>query len=226
MSCTFAATILKRKNMSDQELLEAISHENVSAFNELYNKYNKVLFKKAYMRVQNTIHAEEIMQEFWIDIWEHPTKIKWNQDGDTKGFMSSYLLFRILDSVRKESANVMASESNVSLENIENELSYSHVSEEYEIKELETVINGILNELSEKSAEIFMLHYRDGYTMKETADMLQVNERTVKYKSKECISTLKKILESEGNDITSFTVLKNASSCIVYIILLSDQMIK
>jgi hypothetical protein len=56
--------------------------------------------------------------------------------------------------------------------------------------------------------------------------MLQVNERTVKYKSKECISTLKKILESEGNDITSFTVLKNASSCIVYIILLSDQMIK
>jgi len=71
-----------------------------------------------------------------------------------------------------------------------------------------------------------MLHYRDGYTMKETADMLQVNERTVKYKSKECISTLKKILESEDNDITSFTVLKNASSCIVYIILLSDQMIK
>jgi RNA polymerase sigma factor (sigma-70 family) len=224
--CTFAMIILKLKNMSDQELLEAISHENVSAFNELYNKYNKVLFKKAYMRVQNTIHAEEIMQEFWIDIWEHPTKIKWTQDGDTKGFMSSYLLFRILDSVRKESANVMASESNVNLENIENELSYSHVSEEYEIKELETVINGILNELSEKSAEIFMLHYRDGYTMKETANMLQVNERTVKYKSKECISTLKKILESEGNDITSFTVLKNASSCIVYIILLSDQMIK
>jgi len=54
--------------MSDQELLEAISHENTKAFNELYNRYNKILFKKAYIRVQNTTQAEEIMQEFWIDV--------------------------------------------------------------------------------------------------------------------------------------------------------------
>jgi len=214
-----------QKIMSDQELLEAISHKNAKAFNELYNRYNKFLFKKAYIRVQNTTQAEEIMQEFWIDVWQYPTRMKWNENGEAKGFMSNYLLFRILDSVRKESTNIMAAESKVSLENIENELSYSHVLEEYDIKELETVITEILKELPAKSAEIFMLHYRDGYTIKETADMLQINERTVKYKSKECISALKKILESEENDITSFAVVKNVSSCVVYILLLSDKIV-
>jgi RNA polymerase sigma factor (sigma-70 family) len=212
--------------MSDQELLEAISNEDVNAFNELYSRYNKFFFKKTYMRVQNTLRAEDIMQEFWIDVWKYPTKIKWNQEGDAKGFMSSYLLFRILDSFRRESLNVMSSEKKVSLDNLENELSYSHVSEEYDIKELETVILEILQKMPEKSAEIVLLHYRDGYTIKETADLLHMNERTVKYKSKECINALKEILESKDKkDATSFTVVKNVSSCVVYILLMSDKLV-
>jgi RNA polymerase sigma factor (sigma-70 family) len=223
LTFTFTENIFTK--MSDKELLEAISHEDVNAFDELYSKYNKTLFRKAYIRVKNTLRAEDIMQEFWIDIWEHPTRIKWNQDGEAKGFLSSYLLFRILDSVRKESSNVMASEKKVSLDTIENEWLYSHVTEEYDIRELETVIYSILQKMPEKSAEIVMLHYRDGYTIKETADLLQMNERTVKYKSKECIAALKKILESKDKDATSFTVVKNASSCVVYIILMSDTLI-
>lgn len=213
------------EGMSDQELLEAISHKDVNAFNQLYHRYNKLLFKKACIRVQDIVQAEEIMQDFWIDIWKQPSRIKSNQDGEAKGFLFNYLFFRILDFIRKEGVNVIALANNETLERVENELSYTHISEEYDIKELETVISGILKELPGKMDEIFMLRYRDGYTIKETAEMLNINERTVKYRSKECIAALKKIMEKEGIDITSFKVLRDVSSSVVYIVFMADKII-
>ena len=211
--------------MSDQELLEAISLKDVSAFSHFYEKHNKQLFSKAYARVKDITMAEEIMQNFWIDIWEHSKKIKTNQDGDAKGFLSNFLLFRILDFLRKAKVNTIVLTDQETIENIENQMSYTHVSEEYDIKELETVINGILEEFPGKMAEIFALHYKEGYTLKETAHILQMNERTVKYKSKESVETLKKMLTKEGIDITSFRVARDISSSIVYIAFWADSML-
>ena len=211
--------------MSDQELLEAIGRKDVNAFNGLYRKYNKSLLSKACLRVQDTSLAEGIMQDFWIDIWTQPLKIKCNPDGEAKGFLSNYLLFRVLDFFRKESMNVIALAGNESLESVENELSYTHISEEYDIKELESVINGILKDFPDKMGEIFMLLHRDGYTIKETAEIMKMNERTVKYKSKQCIDALKKIMEKEGMDARSFKVIRDVSSSVIYIVFIADKII-
>lgn len=211
--------------MSDQELLEAIARKDVNAFNGLYRKYNKLLFNKACLRVRDAEQAEGIMQDFWIEIWTRPSRIKYNPDGDAKGFLSNYLLFRVLDFYRRESINVIALANNETLENVEDELSYTHISEEYDIKELESVINGILKDFPDKMGEIFMMLHRDGYTIKETAEILKMNERTVKYKSKQAIATLKKIMEKEGMDAKSFKVIRNVSSSVVYIVFIADKLI-
>lgn len=216
---------MNNEAVPDKELLEAIARKDVNAFNCLYRRYNRLLFNKACFRVQNTEQAEGIMQDFWIDIWTQPLKIKYNPDGNAKGFLSSYLLFRLLDFYRKESLNVIALVNNETLESVENTLSYSHVSEEYDIKELELVINGILKDLPDKMSEIFMLLHREGHTIKETAEILNINERTVKYKSKQCLDTLRKIMEKEGIDAKSFKVIRDVSSSVIYIVLLSDKIL-
>lgn len=213
------------KAMSDQEMLESIARKEVTAFNLLYRKYNKLLLRKANLRIQDSELAEEVMQDFWIDVWIQPSKIKCNPDGDAKGFLSNYLLFRVLDFYRKESTNVMSMANNETLESVEEELSYTHISEEYDIKELETVINGILDEFPGKMGEIFMMLHRDGYTIKETAEVLKINERTVKYKSKQAIDTLKRIMEKEGMDAKSFKIVRDVSSSVIYIVFMADKMI-
>lgn len=211
--------------MSDLELLEAIARKDVNAFNSLYRKYNKFLLTKASLRIQDTELAEGIMQDFWIEVWIQPSKIKCNTDGNAKGFLSNYLLFRVLDFYRRESMNVIALANNETLEHIEDEFSYTHISEEYDIKELELVINCILKDFPNKMGEIFMMLHRDGYTIKETAKILNMNERTVKYKSKQAIATLKEMMEKERVDATSFKVIRDVSSSVIYIVLIADKIV-
>lgn len=213
------------KAVSDQELLEAIARKDVNAFNCLYRKYNKILLNKARIRIQDTELAEGVMQDFWVEVWVQPSKIKCNPDGDAKGFISNYLLFRVLDFYRKESINVIALANLETIESVENEFSYTHVSEEYDIKELESVIEGILKDFPDKMGEVFMMLHRDGYTIKETAEMLKMNERTVKYKSKQAIAALKKMMEKEGMDAKSFKVVRDVSSSVIYIVFMADKLI-
>lgn len=40
--------------------------------------------------------------------------------------------------------------------------------------------------------------FRDGYTIRETAEILKINERTVKYKSKHAIVALKKMMNKKS----------------------------
>jgi DNA-directed RNA polymerase specialized sigma24 family protein len=120
---------------------------------------------------------------------------------------------------------VISLANNETLESIESELSYTHISEEYDIKELESVINGILEEFPGRMGEIFMMLHRDGYTIKETAEVLKINERTVKYKSRQAIDTLKRIMEKEGMDAKSFKVARDVSSSVIYIVFMADMII-
>ncbi len=210
--------------MSDKELLESISQKDANAFHLFYEKYSKVLLNKTQIRVKDIVIAEEIMQDFWINIWENPQKIKTNTEGDAKGFLSGFLFYRILDFLRQSSINAIVISSETTLNNIEKELTYTHVSEEYDIKELETVINSILEEMPNQMAEIFSLQYEKGYSLKEIATNLNLNERTVKYKSKQNIDTLKKRLIEEGIDISSFRVLRNATTSVV-VILMADKIL-
>ncbi len=209
--------------MSDQELLEAIARKDVNAFNFLYRKYNKFLLKKANLRVRDIELAGGVMQDFWIDIWTQPLRIKCNPNGDAKGLLSNYLLYRILDFYRKESTNAIALANNETLESVEEELSYTHISEEYDVKELESVIDRILKDFPGKIGEIFMMLHRDGYTIRETAEVLKMNERTVKYKSKQAIGALKKIMEKEGMDAKSFKVVSDVSSSVIYIVFIANK---
>ncbi|OJV85845.1 MAG: hypothetical protein BGO34_02730 [Bacteroidia bacterium 44-10] len=90
---------------------------------------------------------------------------------------------------------------------------------------MESVINGILKDFPDKMGEIFMMLHRDGYTVRETAEILNMNERTVKYKSKQAVAALKKMMEKEGMDARSFKVIRDVSSSVLYIVFIADKLI-
>ncbi|MGI6074536.1 MAG: RNA polymerase sigma factor [Fermentimonas sp.] len=210
--------------MTDSELLNEVALKNKKAFDSLYRKYNKMLFRKCYARVKSITKAEEVMQNVWIDVWEHPERIKTDEEGNAEVMLANYLFFRILDMFRRESTDVIALVSDVSLEEVENGLSYTHVSEELDIKELEAIIVKILDELPGKQAEIFMMLHRDGYTVKEIANKLNMNERTVRAHSKQSLNVLKNEVEKEFSGAKKFKIMRDVSSSIIYIIFIADKM--
>ncbi|MGC3977462.1 MAG: sigma-70 family RNA polymerase sigma factor [Paludibacteraceae bacterium] len=211
-------------NKTDGELFEAISRQDIDAFNALYGRYNRLLYKRVYGRLEDAVQSQEIMQDFWITIWTKPDFVKTADDGSAKGFLYHYLAYRVLDAIRKENFKRIASATHTPLEQLEEKLSYLHVSEEYEIKELEVLIDAALRDLPGQTAEVFILHWRKGYSLKETADLLHLNERTVRLKSKESIAALRRMIENGDIDATSFKIMRDTSLVIVYVVFLSDKM--
>jgi hypothetical protein len=64
------------------------------------------------------------------------------------------------------------------------------------MKELHAVIDKALDSLPDTYKKIFKLLYVDELSVSETAKILSMNERTVNYKSRECIDNIKKSLDA------------------------------
>lgn len=212
--------------ISDKNLLSDIAGKDEKAFNLFYDRYYKLLYKWAFQRTGDMDITDDITQNFWIKIWEEPELIKTDEEGCAKNFMLRHFTYRMLDYMKSSYIKTLTG-NRVSPEEIENELSYTHVSEELDFKELENIINDILKKLPGKMAEIFVVHVRDGHTIQETAEILDINERTVRYNTKECIGLLKKELGKKGKDWiddSSSIIVKNAGSCII-IVFIADKLL-
>ncbi len=211
--------------MSDKELIEAISRKDEIAFNVFYNRYYRLLYEWAFRRTSDLEWTDEINQNFWIAIWMEPEIIKTDAKGSANKFLLHHFTYRMLDFLKSSYVKTLSDTDKISFKRLENELSYSHVAEEYDIKEFESVINEILRGLPDKVGEIFMMLHGEGYTIKETAEILSINERTVKYKSKQAMDALKKIIEKEGLDTKSFKVVRDVSSSVIYIVFIADKIL-
>lgn len=211
----------KTMAVSDKGLIEAISRKDNAAFNTFYNKYYRLLYEWAFKRTKDLELTDEITQNFWMSLWEEPRIIKTDANGSANKFLLHHFTYRMLDFLKSSYVKTLTDTDRISFEELENELSYTHVSEEYDIKEFESVLNDVLKGFPDKMGEIFIMLHRDGYTIKETAEMLKINERTVKYKSKQAIDALKKIMEKEGMDAKSFKVVRDVSCSVTYIVFIT-----
>jgi len=211
--------------ITDKQLIENICQRKETAFNEFYNRYFRLLYDWAFRRTGDFDMTDDITQNFWISVWSEPSLLKTDAAGSANKFLLHHFTYRMLDYLKSSYVKTLSEKNRVSFEEIENELINSSSSEEYDIKDFEKVVTEILQEMPGKMAEIFILHHREGYTIRETAEKLQMNERTVKYKSKECISAVKKIMEDENIHSASFRVVRDATSVVVYVILLSDKIV-
>ena len=56
---------------SDGELLKFLRGGNEEAFREIYERYWKRMFYKAGKNLNNAALAEELVQDIFLDIWNH-----------------------------------------------------------------------------------------------------------------------------------------------------------
>ncbi|MBB4034795.1 RNA polymerase sigma factor (sigma-70 family) [Dysgonomonas hofstadii] len=212
---------------SDKELIEAISKKDESAFNSLYNRYANLLYRWAINRIGVVELTEEITQNFWLNIWIDPLKIKPDTNASVRKFLLQHFTFYTMDYMK--SVYLKASREGKELimgEESSQDISYTHIDEDFAIGELNRVISEILRDLPRENQKIFELVYRKGYTINESAAILKINTRTVSYKSKESITHIKKSLKRwYGDNEPTIKILRDTSSTVIYIIFISDKLI-
>lgn len=159
-----------------------INNLSTQEFLEIYQRYKNLLYRIAFTYLKNSEDVEDILQEVFIRrIYKAP---KFETEEHEKRW-----LIRVTVNLCKNSLASVWKRWKHSID--ENEEGCEH----WELDSEERVVYSEVMSLSEKYRIVIYLHYYEGYSCREIADILKCGESTIKMRLKKAREVLKKNME-------------------------------
>ncbi|EIT84315.1 RNA polymerase ECF-type sigma factor [Fictibacillus macauensis ZFHKF-1] len=181
--------------ISDEELYELVQADNKEALEQLYDRYEKLLFSFSYKIVNTSDLAEEAIQDVFMKLWRK--KGIYTAD---KGKFSSFLLTvtrnTCLDLLRKQSKNQVEL-LDKDLEREQTESTEETVTWNEERQRLQEAVST----LSSEQQEIVQLFYFKGCSQATIAEKKDLPLGTVKGRIRLALQHLRKVYEERGDRI-------------------------
>ncbi len=183
---------------SEQELVVLLSQNSPIAFQQLFELYSQKLYRFSFSYLKSDVDSEEIVQEVFLKLWENRYKLK-----KDKSF-KSYLFTIAFNSIKRKFNQKMLKDK------------YKHDLMEWFSEEkpslesrldFETLLDKLdqlIDELPEKRRIVFLMRKKEGKSIAEIANQLNISPKTVKNQITEAMKTLKK---SFGEDDVSSILL-------------------
>lgn len=176
---------------SNTELVKLLKKGDMAAFDAIYNKYCHKLHEFVLMFLKQEEDAEEIVQEVFIKIWESGGKI--DVYASFESFLFTIAYNATMSLLRKRVSETKSREYLKSLQQIN---SAEQVIGEIQFKELDNKVQSLLQQLTPRQKEIYLLSREDGLTHKEIAQKLNISESTVNNHLVTTIKYLKSHIDS------------------------------
>jgi len=181
--------------ISDEMLVGQILQGELSAFEELVNRYKKPVFAIVYRMIGQYQEAEDISQEVFITVYE-----KLHQFDRTKKF--SPWIYRIatnssISALRKKKKVVSLSfDENISKleDQLHNPLYFSDPHLMFEQKELKEEIDSAIQELNDNYQAVIILRYKTDLNNQEIAEILNLSKENVEVKVHRARKALRKVI--------------------------------
>ena len=179
--------------MQDEEIIEAMLHNNEKGLEELELKYGKQMSQLAFNILQNRSDAEECVADAYLKLWKmvpltRPDNLKAYALKTVRNICISRIQLIGYHNRNMELSLDEAGETAVRGE--------EDISEELALKE---IIQGFLEELDKEKRQIFLEKYWFGESEKTIAAKMNISVSKVKIVLFRCRRKLKKNLD--GNDI-------------------------
>jgi RNA polymerase sigma-70 factor (family 1) len=160
--------------LNDMELLQLLKGGDEVAFNEIYNRYQALLYVYACRIVKEEQEAEDMVQEVFIYLWDKRFSLV------CKSSLSAYLYsavrYKFFDRLDRQKIRTDYRESLQKFLDEEDYCTDHYIRE----RELARLIEEGIAALPSKMQEIFALSRKDELTHKEIATQLNLSEKTVK----------------------------------------------
>ncbi|MGD1317800.1 RNA polymerase sigma factor [Chryseobacterium sp. 2R14A] len=165
---------------TDLVLLKKIrTGEEKNAFSLLYNRYYEGLYKMVFVRTKNKYSTEELLQNLWLKVFENPEFVQVDDEGCARKYLFRYMHFRVIDSFKAESGNPENSDISEDLKDDISASEYFEIIEENDIQELFSMIKEVLYDVTDTEQKVYDLRIRQNKTVKETAQILGITDKTV-----------------------------------------------
>ena len=173
---------------SDVELMREIKADNMFAFDLLYKKYSKKVFKFGYSILKSTEESENLIQDVFLNLWENRHTVK--NDSSIKSFVFTITYNSAISVLRKKAREEKFIEYLKSLQ----ELHEEPVNSEIEFNELSDKLDKIINKLPQRQKEVYQLHKIEGLTYKQIAERLNISVNTIENHMAGALKTIRKNL--------------------------------
>ena len=171
------------KNYTDSELWELIRDDNYKAFDELFNRYWKILLNIAYKRVGTKEVCQDLIQEVFLSIWLRRAELTIENPA---AFLKTALRYRVYTYY---SRNKFSKEFLEVFENITD--CNLNADENLKYKELKLVIRAWIESLPPKRRQIFKLYIEENLSTLEISQELNITRKTVQNQLNRSFGSLK-----------------------------------
>jgi RNA polymerase sigma-70 factor (ECF subfamily) len=159
-------------SQTDEQLYQALLQGNQQSFSNLYHRYFDKLCWFAQQFMYNKQEAEDIVQEVFTKIIEQPQHFDANQKFST-------WVFTLTANRCKNRLKQQATQSNLISQHTSSDQSVN-ASIELDAKLLKAQIREIFASLNEKEKKLFVLKFEQHLSTKETSEILNIPEGSVK----------------------------------------------
>jgi RNA polymerase sigma-70 factor (ECF subfamily) len=173
---------------SDERLMQEIKADNMFAFDMLYKKYSKRLYKFAYYILKSPEESENIVQDVFLRLWENRNKVE--KDSSVKYYVFTIAYNSAISIIRKKARESQFIEYLKSLQDLNQE----PVNIELEYHELTEKLEDIINHLPDRQKSVYLLHKVEGLKYSEIAERLNISVNTIENHMSRAFKTIRKKL--------------------------------
>lgn len=164
----------KAEKHTDEKLMQEIAGGNHVAFTALYHRYKNRLYYYFFRMLNNSEEqANDFLQELFLKIIEKPESF------NTELKFSSWI-FSLAGNMCKNEYRKRESRGETITAEINTHQSVEMNFSAYNTEQAIEKVFATLDKLDADQRSTFLLRYREGFSMKEIADILNIAEGTVK----------------------------------------------
>lgn len=168
----------------ENDLLTKLKAGNCEAFEAIYDLYWERLYKSAYNILNNEEIVMDILQEVFVNLWERRELL---EISSLTAYLYAAIKYKTANSIRNGKTRQTFLDKIEALDYFE-QPTYDII----ELKELKKLIYNIIDQLPEKTKEVFLLSRHEQLSNKEIAGKLDISVKAVEYHITLALKYLKK----------------------------------
>ncbi len=179
-----------RKENTDQELWSRLREGDQAAFTDIFERYHATLYNYGCKLSQNTALVEDAVQDVFIDIWRMRENLT-DTITSVKFYLYRALRRRIhVSSSKQRTAQEITSLHDQDLPIIESNYVSNRIEREFNSL-VKNRIQELLSHLPDRQLEALTLRYFDDFGIPEIAEIMGVNEKSVRNFIYKALTTLR-----------------------------------
>ncbi|PSL47861.1 RNA polymerase sigma-70 factor (ECF subfamily) [Chitinophaga niastensis] len=175
---------------SDIQLVQRLKEGDATAYDALFMKYHKLLCLNAYWFLRNEPEANDLVQTFFLDIWDKKLYLHFN--GDIKGYLHQAIKNRCLTQIKKQKMERENKEAFTQLQE-DTCMANPETSPDYYKQLLST-----LNDMATQKRSAIQMVYIQGKRYQEAADEMGISINSFKTHLKRGLKVLRHAISNKG----------------------------